>query len=100
MQRISFVGFIITPDGVGMEPERVRTIEEWPEPSCHCNIEVFLGFANIYRRFIIAFSKIAKPMTDMLKRGRNGRFHGPFVPSAAMRQSFRQLKAASPQRLC
>jgi hypothetical protein len=33
-------------------------------------------------------------MTDMLKRGKNGHFHGPLVPSAAMRQSFRQLKTA------
>jgi hypothetical protein len=94
MQRISFVGFVITPDGVRMEPERVQTIEEWPEPSSHRDIQVFLGFANIYRRFIGAFSKIAKPMTDMLKGRRNGRFHGPFVLSAVMRQSFRQLKTA------
>jgi hypothetical protein len=32
-------------------------------------------------------------MTDMLKGGRNDHFHGPFTPSAVMRQSFRQLKA-------
>ncbi len=80
---------MITPKGVGMEPERVWTIEEWPEPSCHRDIPVFLGFANFYRCFISAFSKIAKLMIDMLKGGRNGCFHGPFVTSAAMRQSFR-----------
>ncbi len=67
MQRISFVGFVITPDGVGMELERVRIIEEWPEPLCHRDIQVFLTFANFYCRFISAFSKIAKPMTDLLK---------------------------------
>jgi hypothetical protein len=85
MHRISFVRFIVTPNGVGIEPERVKIIEEWPEPSCHCGIQVFLGFANFYHRFISAFSKIAKPVIDMLKEGRNGCFHGPFVPSAAMR---------------
>ncbi len=62
--------------------------------SCQRDIQFFLSFANFYRQFISAFSKIAKPMRDMLKGGRIGRFHGPFVPSAALRQSFRQLKAA------
>jgi hypothetical protein len=44
-------------------------MEEWPEPLCHYDIQVFLGFANFYHRFISAFLKIAKPMTDILKGG-------------------------------
>ncbi len=69
MQRISFVSFIITLEGVEMEPDRVRTIAEWPEPESHRDIQVFLGFVNFYRWFISAFSKIVKPMTDMLNGG-------------------------------
>jgi hypothetical protein len=46
MQRISFAGFIVTPEAVEMEPNRIRTITEWPEPTCHYNIQVFLSFAN------------------------------------------------------
>jgi hypothetical protein len=49
MQCISFVGFIVTLEGVEMEPDRVRTILEWPESASHRNIQVFLGFANFYR---------------------------------------------------
>ncbi len=85
MQQISFVRSIITPDGVEIEPDRVRAIAEWPEPESHRDIQVFLDFANFYCRFISAFSKIAKPMTDMLKGGKNGRFAGPFVPTLAIR---------------
>ncbi len=88
MQRISFVGFIITLEEVEMEPDCVRTIAEWPEPESHRDIQVFLGFVNFYRRFISAFSKIAKPMTDILKGGKNRRFTGPFVPTPATKQSF------------
>jgi hypothetical protein len=91
MQRISFVGFIVTPEGVEMEADRVRTLAEWPEPACHCDIQVFLGFANFYRRFRSSFSRLAKLMTDMLKGGKNGRFSEPFVPTLAMKQSFAQL---------
>ncbi len=66
MLRISFVGFIITQEGVEMESDRVQTIAKWLEPASHRNIQVFLSFANFYRRFISSFLCIAKSMTDML----------------------------------
>ena len=94
MQQISFVGFIVTPEGVEMELDRVWTIPQWPEPASHRDIQVFLGFANFYRRFISSFSRLAKPMTDMLKGGRNGRFSGPFLPTPAMKRSFADLRDA------
>ncbi len=74
-----------------MEPDRVCTIAEWPEPTCHRNIQVFLGFANFYRRFISSFSRLSKPMIDMVIGGKNGRFLGPFLPTPAMKQSFVEL---------
>ncbi|UPX11405.1 uncharacterized protein EKO05_0002011 [Ascochyta rabiei] len=45
---VEFLGFVITPDGVVMDPERVCTITEWPKPSSYKDIQVFLGFANFY----------------------------------------------------
>jgi hypothetical protein len=38
MQRFSFVGFIVTPESIEMEPDRVRTFAEWPEPATHRDI--------------------------------------------------------------
>ncbi|UPX18963.1 uncharacterized protein EKO05_0009243 [Ascochyta rabiei] len=35
---VEFLGFVITPDGVVMDPERVRTITEWPKPSSYKDI--------------------------------------------------------------
>ncbi len=84
MQRFSFVGFVITPEGVGMKLDCILTIAEWPEPKSHRNIQLFRGLADFYGRFISAYSKIAKPMTDMLKGGKNGSLTGPFVPTLAM----------------
>jgi hypothetical protein len=94
MQHISLVSFIVTPEGVEIEPDRVRTIAEWPKPASHHNIQVFLGFANFYRRFISSFLRIAKPMTDMLKGGKKGRFSGPFLLTPAMIWSFAELHDA------
>ena len=62
-----FLGYILHPDGIAMEVSRVKTIEEWPEPRSYRDIQVFLGFANFYRRFIANFSMITSPLSDMLK---------------------------------
>jgi hypothetical protein len=77
-----------------MEPDRVRTISEWPEPASHCDIQVFLGFTNFYRRFISSFLRLAKQMTDMLKGMKNGRFSGPFLPTPVIKRSFAELHDA------
>lgn len=52
-----------------MDPSRVSTIEEWPVPKSFCDIQVFLEFANFYRRFIWEFSRIVGGITGMLKGG-------------------------------
>ena len=50
-----------------MEAERIEIIKDWPESKSVRDIQVFLGFANFYWRFIQGFSKIAAPLTSMLK---------------------------------
>src|SRR5437762_14093701 len=50
-----FLGYILHLDRVAMELSRVKTIEEWPEPQNYRDIQVFLRFANFYRRFIANF---------------------------------------------
>ena len=50
-----------------MEDERIEAVKNWPEPTSVRDIQVFIGFANFYRRFIRGFSRIAAPLTSMLK---------------------------------
>ena len=50
-----------------MEEERIDAVKAWPEPKSIRDIQRFIGFANFYRRFIQSFSKIAAPLTSMLK---------------------------------
>lgn len=92
---IYFLGFILTTEGVKMEPSRLSTISEWPEPTTHREIQVFLGFTNFYRRFIMGFSRIVGGLTGMLTGGTQGKFKGvPFVLTSEARTSFHNLQKA------
>ena len=54
---------------------------------------MFLGFANFYRQFIEAFSKVAAGLSDMLKGGTKGKFRGmKFVFTGEALESFNELK--------
>ncbi|KAJ1578381.1 hypothetical protein NDA11_004777 [Ustilago hordei] len=64
---VEFLGYIIKPMGIEMDPEKVRTVKEWPMPESIHDIQRFLGFANFYRRFIAHFAHIAKPLTSLVK---------------------------------
>ena len=64
---VRFLGYVVSSKGISMEAERIEVIKDWPEPKSVRDIQVFLGFANFYRRFIQGFNRIAAPLTSMLK---------------------------------
>ena len=50
-----------------MEDERIKAVKQWLEPKSIRDIQIFLRFANFYRQFIQGFSRIAAPLTSLLK---------------------------------
>ncbi|KAJ1044136.1 hypothetical protein NDA10_001847 [Ustilago hordei] len=85
---VEFLGYIIKPTGIEMDPEKIRTVKEWPMPVSIHDIQRFLGFANFYRRFIAHFARIAKPLTSLVKP--TERFKKFELPEEAQ-QAFHQL---------
>jgi hypothetical protein len=77
VQRVDFLGYVISTSGVSMEQDRVTTIKDWPTPSSFHDVQVFLGFANFYRRFVEAYSRIVRPLTGLMKGSKNGKKAGP-----------------------
>jgi hypothetical protein len=56
-------------DGISVDPSKVQEVLDWKPPMSVHQIRSFLDLAGYYRRFIPDFSKIAKPMTERLKKG-------------------------------
>jgi hypothetical protein len=70
IDKVYFLGHIISNGGISVDPTKVREIVSWSIPSTVTEIRSFLGLAGYYQRFIEGFSKIAKPMTSLLENGK------------------------------
>lgn len=66
MQRVGYLGHVLTVEGVEVDPEKVKAVSEWKQPTLVTEIKSFLGLAGYYRRFIEGFSKLAQPMIELL----------------------------------
>jgi hypothetical protein len=67
---VPFLGHIISNGGISVDPAKVKEIVEWSISNTVTEIRSFLELAGYYRRFIEGFSKITKPMTSLLEKGR------------------------------
>jgi hypothetical protein len=65
------LGHTISQDGIAVDPDKVQEVMNWEPPATVRQIQSFLGLARYYRRFIPDFSRNAKPMTELLKKGAN-----------------------------
>ncbi|KAH0606111.1 uncharacterized protein H6S33_003772, partial [Morchella sextelata] len=68
VQETKYLGLIPPPDGNRMDPKKVVDVLEWSTPRNLHDVQVFLGFANFYRRFILGYSKIVAPLTALTKK--------------------------------
>lgn len=67
-REVGYLGHVITEEGVKPNPEKIEAVTKFPTPKCPKDIKSFLGLVSYYRRFIPEFSKIAKPLTHLLKK--------------------------------
>jgi hypothetical protein len=86
METVTFLGHVLSAEGIVVDPSKVESVTKWEQPLNVTDIRSFLGMAGYCRRFIENFSKITKPMTELLKN--NTRFEW----SEACEKSFQELK--------
>ena len=66
-QQVEFLGMIVTPNQLHMDPAKLSGIQTWPTPSTVKQLRSFLGFCNFYRRFIPQYSHLTNPLHALTK---------------------------------
>jgi hypothetical protein len=68
LREVLFLGHVISAEGIAIDPSKVQEVLEWKSPKSVTQIRSFLRLAGYYHRFIPNFSKIVKPMTQLLEK--------------------------------
>ena len=87
-QEIMFLGHKVSQGRIRMDERKVEAILDWSAPTKVTELRSFLGLANYYRRFIKDYSKMASPLTDLLKKDKHWEW------TEACQEAFQDIKQA------
>ena len=86
-QEIEFLGLIIGPNGVEIDPSKVEGIVNWPTPTKVKEIQSFLGLVKFYHQFVKDFDNIAAPLHKLTRKNQKWEW------DAMHQKAFDELKA-------
>ena len=86
LNSVSFLGHVISKEGVRVDPKKVEAVSNWPRPTNVTEIRSFLGMAGYYRRFVKDFSRISSPLARLIRK------QVKFEWDDTCEQSFHKLK--------
>ena len=75
-RKVSFLGHIVSSDGVQCDPAKVLAVRDWETPVSVADVRSFLGLASYYRRFVESFSTIASLLYDLLCKNQKFKWSG------------------------
>jgi transposase InsO family protein len=85
-KEVLYLGHIISDNGILPDPANIQAVIKCKTPKRSKDVQTFLGLAGYYRKFIENFSKIAKPLTKLLRKGEK------FIWTAEQQMAFETLK--------
>ena len=86
LDKVDFLGHVISAEGISVDPPKIEAIVNWKPPTNVSEVRSFLGLAGYYRKFVEGFSKIAIPLTNLLKKDQK------FEWSDTCQHSFKELR--------
>ncbi|KAL0544726.1 hypothetical protein IC582_019848 [Cucumis melo] len=69
LKRVSFLGHVVSKDGVFVDPAKIEVVTSWLRPSTVSEVRSFLDLIGYYKRFVEDFSRIATPLTQLTRKG-------------------------------
>jgi hypothetical protein len=86
IKEVPFLGHVVSPEGITVDPSKVKEVLDWKPPTSVSKVRRFLGLADYFQRFILSFSRVAKPITELLKKGNK------YIWNDACDEAFKVLK--------
>ncbi|GKV13390.1 hypothetical protein SLEP1_g24400 [Rubroshorea leprosula] len=68
LDNVAFLGRVVTKDGISIDPQKIEAVVDWKRSNSVAEVRSFLGLASYYRRFVRNFSRIALPMTHLIRK--------------------------------
>ena len=88
---ISYLGHVVSEEGVHTDPKKIAAVKTWARPTTVHTVRTFLGFVNYYRKFIKDYSKIAKPLYNLISGKNAKRRTNPVEWTEAAEEAFQTL---------
>ena len=66
-REVKYLGHLVSRNGVAVDPEKVRVVRNWPEPTTVKDVRAFLGFTGFLRRFIKGYASVTEPLFRYLR---------------------------------
>jgi hypothetical protein len=92
--KTNFLKFIISRENVEMNSSKIKTIVDWSKSQFHKNVQIFLDFANFYKRFIKSFLRIIFALCAFLKKNDKDKFYICFVLTSKAKEFFEKFRKA------
>ena len=94
---ISYLGHIVSKNGVETDPKKIQVILDWPRPQTVYHVRSFLGFTNYYRKFMYRYSQIARPLNDLISGENAKKKSAPVEWGSQQQKAFDKLKGLCSQ---
>ena len=83
---VRFMGHLITSKGLEPDPDKVKAVEEMPEPTTKQELKSLLGFVNYLSKFLPKLSEVAQPLRDLTAK------EAKFIWSTQHAKSFKEIR--------
>ncbi len=89
---VNFLNFRMSFDEITMQTSRIVVVKNWSKFKSHKNVQIFIDFANFYKRFVHAFSKVSAELFSLLKNDDKNKFKIKFVMISETKEFMKSIK--------
>ncbi|PIK38623.1 hypothetical protein BSL78_24533 [Apostichopus japonicus] len=68
-REVNYLGHIVSGHGIAPDPEKIKSVVEWPTPCSVTEVRSFVGLCSYYRRFVKGFSQFCTPLFRLTEKG-------------------------------